>query len=349
MAGEFSDPGLVNLLHQIPADRSSVALVFINDYAAIREAFSIELPSEKASSEEIRAYREQLSTFPGAEPAFQRSNGVHSNPVELALRDEEARITLGFTALEIDREAWTPIFSVLQGEFAREAVEEALKRDERLGKYLSQKEFRGFEYFLWPGAIAQTPLSGRDRGLAVTPHYIYLTNRESERTIDFGLTLEGRSPSLADFQPFLELTETMSDLGALGFCLSTDVYSEQSFGELWRGAYGAAAVDQLLAQRLLIPYQAFAVGWGMSHETPQVYLITVQTTPADAAENVARIRLRVEEGISLYDDRPWRDVFTIDDIHADGTVVIAKLNVSRADARIWSNIVGNLDSLWAAE
>jgi hypothetical protein len=87
----------------------------------------------------------------------------------------------------------------------------------------------------------------------------------------------------------------------------------------------------------------------MSHETPQVYLITVQTTPADAAENVARIRLRVEEGISLYDDRPWRDVFTIDDIHADGTVVIAKLNVSRADARIWSNIVGNLDSLWATE
>jgi hypothetical protein len=340
---------LVDLLDRIPVDSSSLAAVYINDYVGIREEFGIELPASDASPEDIRTYRDEVAMFRGTEPAYLRFNGLYLNPVEKALKTDLARQETGITALDIDRDAWTSTSIVLQGRFDVEAVEKAVASDVRLAKFLSRKEFRGFKYFSWPGAIAQTPLAGRDMGLAVTPDYVYITNRGSERMIDFPITLEGAGPSLADFAPFRELAVAMQASRALGIHLSTDRYSEQNYGDLWRGAYGDAAVDELRGQSLLVPYIAFAVGWGMKGEIPQVFVATYQSTPGEASENAERLRRRVDEGYSFFEERPWREIFTVDDIHIDGTLVFARLNVARADVRIWSDMVHNLDSLWAVE
>ena len=157
---------------------------------------------------------------------------------------------------------------------------------------------------------------------------------------------EAPDRTLADVDALRTLASALEAEGAYAAALTTDT------GAFARDAAVPDDVppdvaEAVARQVLLRPYEAVASGVGRDADGPYVVLVFVHADDEAAAENVGRLRRIVLEGDSFAAKRPWRDLFDVASIEADGPVVTARLPANVG--RLWLDVVLGGDSLlwWA--
>jgi len=88
---------------------------------------------------------------------------------------------------------------------------------------------------------------------------------------------------------------------------------------------------------LLRHYTTMAIGTGTDEEGLYVTVILAHETVDSASQNVELLRRRINETSSLRTGEPWRHTVEVLDIHAEGTLLVARLRGVEADAILHFN------------
>lgn len=360
------------LLSLIPDSPEARKEVFINDYPLARRLFDIPLPGPGDEDEALGEFYDWMPPL-GYDPEYPTpviefgatSFFGPSNHLQY-LRDNLQH--LAFDVRNLDRSISTGVppggMDIEQGRFDPQAAERALEACSECSPF-TREEYKGVTYYAWgEDGLRQEPdlkwappafdRLGRGGRIAVFEEFLVRANttREMHSMID---AMSNESRTLADAEEFRLLAAAMSELGAYVMMLSDDVEAHTVDG-LAKQSLGDGAsqsdldafkqqVSEAVGDELLRSYVAYATGAGLDEGGAYMALALVHADPAIAEENVERLRISIEAGMSLYYGQPWTDSIDVgaSEFSSKGRVLLAKL---RGDFfRSWLDWVYQRDSL----
>ncbi len=334
-AEETASPdGLISLLESVPDTPETRSHLVLNDHVEAGRQGSIVRPPLVAGAAEAVTYLSDLTSEGRTGLAVVLDfYGPHVAAVE------EWRTELGFSILNVDRDAFAGIpprrIRIIDGSLDGGDVDRAVRGDPNYRDRLEVAEREGVNYYTW-GAEAAADLArrsaarpvGRGGQLAVVDGRVIWTFNEAEMVSALDAHA-GRSPSLADYEEFRLLVASLEAAGAYSAVLSDAPPAAQDVVRLASGRRPAAAAE---AQRMLeeagflLPYTAFALGAALGEDgLPRAVVVLVHTDESTARENAVRFESIIEEGTSLFTGRPWSDTATVESATANGRVMVARL------------------------
>ncbi len=343
--------GLLSLIPDSPETRKEV---FINDYALARRLFDIPLPGPGDGDEALREFYDWIPPMgydpENPTPVIQFGATSFFGPVNHIqyLRDNLQH--LAFDVRNLDQSISTGVppgrMDIEQGRFDTQAADRALEACSECAP-LIREEYKGVAYYAWgEDGLSQEPDKkwappafdrlGRGGRIAVFEEYLVRANTSAGiRSIIDAMLNE--TSSLANVEEFRLLGEAMSELGAYVMMLSDDVEAHTVDG-LARQSLGDGAsrsdmdafkqqVSEAVGDELLRAYVAYATGAGLDEGGAYMALALAHADPAAAEENVERLRMSIETGMSLYYGQPWTDSIDVgaSEFSSKGSVLLAKL------------------------
>ena len=229
-------PGtFATLLALIPDTEDTRHVIWISDYARVRELFDIELPADQAD-DDLQDYKRQILGFPGRS-GERKDTGVSMGPFISgfklhAIQTLERRDYLAFDARNVDQSIMTnspeettarAVFEVVKGRFDAGATGRAIDRCSDCPPPL-REEYQGIEFYVWGEDLAVdsrkrfTPpafdVYGRGGRIAVLDGYVLRTVETPgmKSLIDTHLS---QRRSLADNPDMLLAAKAMDDQGPM--------------------------------------------------------------------------------------------------------------------------------------
>lgn len=213
--------------------------------------------------------------------------------------------------------------AVLTGTFDPAKVTAALRTGSGVGPDATVETYAGESFLRGPGdelrTNPRTAKSGLDslgrplRVLVAADHMIVsLTDAGMRLAID---AWAGRS-SAATQPKVAKAAQALDQVGALTLVSSTAGSDDDSRQGSSVPASGAPAAPVI-------------VGVTVRGATAGSYLVAVEASEADAKQAVTNFRTLVEDGSSDSTRRPWDELLAIDQLTAEGTVVVATLTTER--------------------
>ncbi len=372
MSGAEGESAYEDLLSWIPDSPEARIEVFINDYALARRLFDIPLPGpgdEDEALEEFYDWMPPLGYDPEyPTPVFEFGATSFFGPINHLqyLRDNLQHLAFDARNLDQSISAGVPPggIDLEQGRFDPQAAERALEACSECSPF-TREEHKGVTYYAWgeDGLIQEPDMQwappafdrlGRGGRIAVFEEYLVRANTSVEiRSIIDAMLNE--TSSLANVEEFRLLAAAMSELGAYVMMLSDDVEAHTVDG-LARQSLGDSApqsdldafkekIGEAVGDEFLRSYVAYATGAGLDEGGAYTALALVHADPAIAEENVERLRMSIETGMSLYYGQPWTDSIDVgaSEFSSKGRVLLAKL---RGDFFVnWLSWVYQRDSL----
>jgi hypothetical protein len=137
-----------------------------------------------------------------------------------------------------------------------------------------------------------------------------------------------RGPTLADNDVLVEMADALDAHGAYSAVLRSRA---SGFPFPQRPGTDPEVVERAREADLLFPDRFTGVGVGLTADgDPLALVVYVHDDEQAAARNSDFLKATLEEG-NRYDNRPWADIFTVDDVTTEGRVVTAGLRF--ADGR----------------
>ena len=361
-----SEGAFVSMLRFVPDIPAARQFIWINDYAAARQAFGIDLPGEDADDDSLVAYsrrfiaegESQTEVGPPRAPGMERGpwlSGIHP----FLSATVENRAYLGFAVRHVDQTAKAgmnpDILEIVEGRFDPESTNYAIgscthclmpqyETHEGIGFYSWGEDYMmSFPDHLSPPAFDN---QGRSSRIAVTDNYVLRTTWTSGMLslIDAYLGVE---KSIADNPDALLVAEFMDSLGAY----SGVVFSDVSPLDSSQFTMGRTASDE--ARRPVSGsvdrYSALGVGIAKHpdvDEDPHVVAVFVYDNDEDAERNEDSFQTTLKYGTSCRTNRPWTSILPVVPtytVRSHGRVVIAEIELGDYD--VWPAVVA-LDCLF---
>lgn len=163
--------------------------------------------------------------------------------------------------------------------------------------------------------------------------------------------LDGGAPTLADNEVLRSLAQAMDDHDAYSALFTAGAQGADPASFLF-GDPDASVEDveeqfaEVQNQVLPQPFLGVAGGVTSVDGEPIVLFAYVHPNAETAQANADALRRIVEQGQSLQSEQPWSNLFTVDDISADGSTVVARLGLGeRGNPQLPYNILMTRDSL----
>ena len=159
--------------------------------------------------------------------------------------------------------------------------------------------------------------------------------------------LDGGARTLADVGALRSLTQAMDDHDAYSaLFVAGGLFTIDPAAVVLDGGDPDEALAQVQEQVLPQPFRGVAGGLTSADDQPIVLLAYAHDTAEAAQANADALRRLVEQGRSLVSDQPWSNVFTVDDIGAEGTTVVARLGLGeRGHPQLPYSLLMRRDSL----
>ena len=333
----------VSLLALIPDTERSRREVTMNDYAQVREVFGIVQPAEDYGEDALAEYIAALFTEPRG--IWPTNMLIDSITVTFSLMDMHTE--LGFTLADVDADIFAggsllpvepgtegPVYQIVRGRISEQTVVEALRTDPTFSDLLEQTSYTGVDYYHWgyegSDITRQTSvrLLGEGRQLVIKDGTLYWT--KSAKDIEDMIDAAGDDlPSLADSEGYWLVANALDALGTFSASISSD--TTELVAAMWEGR--DASIDDLVPELALAPYTLVATGRGLDSEGPFTAVVLFHDDEDGAAENVVRIRERIETAGQMFSDERnvgepiprWSEQIDRAEIVQDGRLLIAKL------------------------
>jgi len=303
-ANASSFEGLLSTIPDTPDTRMSVT---INDYAAVREIFGIQLPGPEADESALTEY---IIALLGPANMTYVSQGPFITGISGEAMGDSKREYLAFDGRNVDQsvEAGTPpfILEVARGRFDPAATAQALDACAECPPP-DIVTHNDVSFYSWgedgKGGLKERNMPpafdhlGRRGRIAVSNEYVYRTVETPgmKALID---SSAGKRQSLADVEDFRLLAQAMSDLDTYSAFFSDQTHKID--------ATSPAILDDLIAElggpTLLLPYLAYALGTGRDDTGPYLALALVQRGGIAAEENKLRLDRRFSDNL---DSQAW--------------------------------------------
>lgn len=332
--------GLLGTIPDTPDTRKSV---MINDYAAVREIFGVQLPGPDAGQPDIQEY---LTGLLGPANIAQ---GPFITGLNREAMENPRREYLAFDGRNMDQSAEAGIvpniLEVAWGRFDPAATAEALASCSECPPP-DMESHNGVPFYSW-GGDHQGSLDGRDgppafdqlgRGgrIAVSSEYVYRTVETPgmKALID---SRAGDGQSLADVEEFRLLAQAMSGLGAYAAFFSDQTHkvsTNPGDTPVMAPDFRETLIDEIGNSSLLLPYLAFATGVGRDGAGRYWALALVHSDAESAEENGRRLEKRIAENPGL---QSWMDGLEEYTYQVEGRVLSAMIRGDGPAAR-WKSI-----------
>ena len=370
----------LDMLKLIPDTPETRNVVYISDYARIRDIYDVPLPSTNSDDEAIFNYIVALlwdATIDMPRAAGESFiSGI--GPRQYAEVSPIRRQNIGFGPQDVDvniSAGYPPLtFEAIKGDFDLDAIEDALSQyDESVSP--DTDSYHGVTLYIWSYQVNETfqyerfappvfDYLGRGTTLAVQEDYIFnIDTPELVKTmIDAS---QGREDSLADNPDFSLMAEALSEMGAYSCFLTDQVMcvDDESLIELMAFQMAGSSdmstaelVEQIdedvvaaAGGELLSVFRTFATGIGEDDKGPFMAIVFIYDSPEQASSDVDVFRQYVESGVSLWSGNPWADRVDSLEVWADGRGLQAKIygDIARYT---WMDIVSMRETLlWCGE
>ena len=138
-----------------------------------------------------------------------------------------------------------------------------------------------------------------------------------------------KQSSLADSKDYQLVATALDEMGTFSVSLSSD--TTELVAAMWEGR--DASIDDLVPELVLAPYTLVATGRGLDSEGPFTAVVLFHGDEDGAAENVVRLRERIETAGQMFSDERntgepiprWSEQIDSAEIVQDGRLLIAKL------------------------
>ena len=333
----------LSLLALIPDTERSRREVTMNDYALVREVFGIVQPAVDYDEDALADYITALFTEPRG--IWPTNMLIDSITVTFSLMDMHTE--LGFTLADVDTDIFAggsllpvepgtegPVYQIVLGRIGEQTVVEALRTDPTFSDLLEQTSHNGVDYYHWgyegSDVTRQTSVRtlGEGRQLVIRDGTLYWTEfvQDIEDMIDAS---RNNHSSLADAKGYQLVANALDDIGTFSASISSD--TTELVAAMWKGR--DASIDDLVPELALAPYTLFATGRGLDSEGPFTAVVLFHDDEDGAAENVVRLRERIETAGQMFSDERnvgepiprWREQIDSAEIVQDGRLLIAKL------------------------
>ena len=323
-------------------DDDEVLMVSFGDLARAAELAGVDLPAARDGDRDAQI--DAINALLGVQYDPEGSDGSGSSvavlPPEAAQVDrlqmiEEFTDEVGWNLFDVRQFVEVPSppndVTVLQGDFDEDALTEAMGEPED-----------GVWVLGTPGEINVDEVSaarpiGEGLLLSLDGDRLIVAKTEEGMAVARG----GDGATVGDDGVLTGLAEALED---------ADAYS----GMLLRGNLGGPAggtgvspaqAEALCEEALSVPF--VGVGAGIAYDDGPVFLLAYLTAAGDAAETLAgEVEELVTEGVSAVSAEPWSDRLVLDEVTADGNVVVARLRpAEEGPAAIWHRFVLNRDNL----
>ncbi len=254
-------------------------------------------------------------------------------------RVEEYRRAVGFSLVDADQEAFTgdqpASVTVITGRIDPERVEQAVTSDPEWKDDLERAEHNGDTYYRWGPELEVDPsrsdpvrplgVGGR---LAADDGLARFSNADAP--IEEGLDVDdGDHDSLADVDDLAAAARALDDEEILTAILTDDgdQFTREQLAASGAPPEGRERVEDELSSAGDLPdWQVAAVTDAVGgDDQPRLVLVFVHDDGDGAEAHVAFLRTLLHEGRSAATGRRFNEMFTIDRLDADGTVVTAVL------------------------
>lgn len=332
----------LSLLALIPDTERSRREVTMNDYVLVREVFGIAQPAADVDEDRLADYVSAL---------FTATSGIW--PARLLIDSiwvgafMDLRTELGFTIADVDFDIFAggsllavepgkeeSIYQVVRGRMSKQTVEQALHTDPSFSDLLEQTAYNGVDYYHWGyegydvrRKTGVRPL-GEGRQLVIKDGTLYWT-KSAEDIEDMIDAWRNKQPSLADSEGYRLVANALDALGTFSASISSD--TTELVAAMWEER--DASIDDLVPELALAPYTLVATGRGLDSEGPFTAVVLFHDDEDGAAENVVRLRERIEEAGQMFSDERntgdpiprWSEQIDSAEIVQDGRLLIAKL------------------------
>ena len=345
-----------SLLSLIPDNQKTREIVYINDYARVREQFGIALPADNAGDQELRAYIKEVM---GAEIGVGRDPWVSGFTAQM-VGPVENRKYLAFDVRNVDQSIMAGprpgILEVVKGRFDPGATDRSLERcsecpppdritHQEVEFYSWGEDFKGnLSIRLSPPAFDKLGRGGR---IAVQDSYVYRTV-ETPGMRSLINTLLGREESLADDSDMILAAGEMDRLGVYSGLLMGGGVESMSIASA-RGdrcsSTTAPECEELMARLgagVLGYYDVLGAGVGRDEDGAFIVVIFIYGSTRAAADDI-----QVFEGIlgALNRVSPeWGSYVPNVEVRSNGRVLVAQLQTIHPT--LWLDIVDPVNLLF---
>jgi hypothetical protein len=291
-----------NLLAGIPDTPDTRQSVMINDYAAVRDIFGVQLPGPEAGDPALTEY---IIGLLGPANMSHLSQGPFIAGISGEAMGDSKLEYLAFDGRNVDQSVEAgivpAILEVAHGRFDPVATAQALEACSECPPP-DIVTYNGVSFYSWgedgKGGLKErnTPPAfdhlGRGGRIAVSSEYVYRT----VETPGMNALIDSRAgdgKSLADVEEFRLLAQAMSDLDTYFAFFSDQAHKIEATSQ--------AALDSLIAElggpTLLLPYLAYAVGTGHDDTGPYLAFALVHRGGMSAEENKLRLDRRFSDNL----------------------------------------------------
>ncbi len=330
---------LEEMLRAVPDSPNTRTMVWINDYAAARALFGIELPDLEAEQSEVNRYLIRLAQAHMARGPRISGFDFHGTSfstypfMALGLRNADQSVMAG---------EFPMVLEAVTGRFDPKLTASTLARCAECPRP-AVSTHGGVEFYSWgedfeadrdrrltPPAFDDSGHGGR---IAVQDTVVLraLYTEGLHTLIDAG---RGTAASLADVDEYSLVARGLAGLGAYSVLISGDIFAvEETLAALvdrgpppgvrWTEETVRAA---LTGSELLVPFDLVGSGWGIDEQGRTFTAIALVHADAQAAErNVERLISRIQSGVTPLGEKPWTELVWRAEVATDGRVLLAKL------------------------
>jgi hypothetical protein len=155
-------------------------------------------------------------------------------------------------------------------------------------------------------------------------------------------TAAGAHPSLARAPRLGALASALTATGAHAM-FATETPEPFARANVVPASAPDATTAQAAAEPTVERYDAMATGISLRDGAPHVVVAFAYPDAPTAERNASRFAAVIRSGWSFGGQRPWSELFTLDDTRVEGSLVVATLRTRLP--RLWYDVVVDHDSL----